>query len=103
MPQVVMVLIMLFVASPATELRAGQVRGLLDNLPVLAAGAPKQCCRVCKKGKSCGNGCISQERQCTKGAGCACDAESNSAQPRVQPEPGQSTLRRESGLGPSHP
>jgi hypothetical protein len=66
-------LLMLLVASPFPELRAGQERGLLD-LPILTADTPKQCCRVCKKGKACGNGCISQERQCTKAPGCACDA-----------------------------
>jgi hypothetical protein len=76
MLRVPMVPIILFVASPATELRAGQVRGLLDNLPVLTAETPKQCCRVCKKGKACGNGCISQERQCTKEPGCACNGSS---------------------------
>jgi hypothetical protein len=72
MPRVMMVLITLFVASPLSELRAGQERGLHD-LPVLTADTPKQCCRVCKKGKACGNGCISQERQCTKSSGCACN------------------------------
>jgi hypothetical protein len=38
-----------------------------------AADSPKQWRRVCQKGKACGNGCISQERQCTKAPGCACD------------------------------
>ena len=45
--------------------------------PAIAAVAPetpKQCCRTCRKGKACGNGCISQERQCTKEPGCACSA-----------------------------
>jgi hypothetical protein len=74
MPRIAMVLIILSVASPLSELWAGQERGLLDNLPVLTADTPKQCCRTCKKGKPCGNGCISQERQCTKKPGCACNA-----------------------------
>jgi hypothetical protein len=68
---------MLFVASSATELRAGQDRRLPD-LPVLTADTPEQCCRVCKKGKPCGNGCISQERQCTKEPGCACSGSGSS-------------------------
>lgn len=31
------------------------------------------CCKVCSKGKACGDSCISRDRQCTKGGGCACD------------------------------
>jgi hypothetical protein len=78
MPRVAMVLIILSVASPLRELWAGQDRGLLYNLPVLTADTPKQCCRVCKKGKPCGNGCISQERKCTKEPGCACSGSGTS-------------------------
>lgn len=32
------------------------------------------CCRVCSKGKACGNSCISRSFTCRKGRGCACDA-----------------------------
>ena len=76
MARAVIVLIILFVASPLMELHAGQECGLLDRsaLPVVTTDSPKQCCRVCRKGKACGNGCISQERQCTKTTGCACNA-----------------------------
>ena len=77
MPWVVMVLIVLLLPSSFTELRAGQERGQSD-LPVLTADTPKQCCRVCKKGKACGNGCISRERQCTKAPGCACNGSGSS-------------------------
>lgn len=31
------------------------------------------CCKVCNKGKACGNSCISRNYQCHKGPGCACD------------------------------
>jgi hypothetical protein len=68
----VLILMMLLLAPP-TELQAEHHRGLLDRLPILTADTPKQCCRTCCKGKPCGNGCISQERQCTKEPGCACD------------------------------
>jgi hypothetical protein len=77
MPRAMMVLIMLSLPWPLPELRAGQERGLFD-LPVLTADTPMQCCRVCKKGKACGNGCISQERQCTKDPGCACNSSGSS-------------------------
>jgi hypothetical protein len=32
-----------------------------------------QCCRICKKGKACGNSCISRRYTCRKPPGCACD------------------------------
>ena len=31
------------------------------------------CCKVCKKGKACGNSCIAKSKTCHKGRGCACD------------------------------
>lgn len=31
------------------------------------------CCKICSKGKACGDSCISRSKQCHKGAGCACD------------------------------
>ena len=74
MPRAVMLLIVLFVALALREPWAGGVPGL----PVLTADTPKQCCRVCKKGKACGNGCISQERKCTKAPGCACNGSGSS-------------------------
>ena len=33
----------------------------------------QQCCKVCAKGKACGNSCISRRYTCRKGPGCACD------------------------------
>lgn len=32
------------------------------------------CCKVCRKGKACGNSCISRNYSCRKGSGCACNA-----------------------------
>lgn len=31
------------------------------------------CCKVCQKGKACGNSCISRAKACHKPKGCACD------------------------------
>jgi len=31
------------------------------------------CCKVCRKGKACGNSCIKKTYTCHKGRGCACD------------------------------
>jgi hypothetical protein len=34
---------------------------------------PLACCKVCSVGKACGNSCISREKTCHVGQGCACD------------------------------
>jgi hypothetical protein len=39
-----------------------------------AAYAATGCCKVCKKGKACGDSCIAADKTCHKGSGCACDA-----------------------------
>ncbi len=31
------------------------------------------CCKVCRKGKACGNSCINKSYNCHKGVGCACN------------------------------
>jgi hypothetical protein len=31
------------------------------------------CCKMCSKGKACGDSCIARDRSCKKGQGCACD------------------------------
>ncbi|KUF08871.1 hypothetical protein [Pseudoponticoccus marisrubri] len=33
----------------------------------------QSCCKVCRKGKACGDSCISRSLTCRKGQGCACD------------------------------
>ena len=38
--------------------------------PTIAAIA---CCKVCTVGKACGNTCISRDKTCHVGQGCACD------------------------------
>ncbi|EKE83901.1 hypothetical protein [Idiomarina xiamenensis] len=39
----------------------------------LLADEAKRCCKVCRKGKACGDSCIARNKTCRKGAGCACD------------------------------
>lgn len=36
--------------------------------------APQACCRVCTRGKACGNSCINAAYQCRQPPGCACNA-----------------------------
>jgi hypothetical protein len=38
-----------------------------------AAIAQQRCCKICSIGKACGNTCISRDKQCHVGPGCACD------------------------------
>jgi len=38
-----------------------------------SSSSPGACCKICKKGKACGNTCISRDKQCHVGRGCACD------------------------------
>ncbi len=41
-----------------------------------AACVPQdQCCKVCDRGKACGNTCISRAKNCHKGRGCACNVD----------------------------
>jgi hypothetical protein len=37
-------------------------------------GAGQSCCKMCSKGKACGNSCISAKATCHKSKGCACNA-----------------------------
>lgn len=37
------------------------------------AGVFDECCKVCKKGKACGDTCINASYTCHEGPGCACD------------------------------
>jgi len=37
------------------------------------AFAATGCCKTCKAGKACGDSCISRDKECKKGKGCACN------------------------------
>jgi hypothetical protein len=38
-----------------------------------AVPAQQSCCKICSKGKACGNTCIARDKVCHVGPGCACD------------------------------
>jgi hypothetical protein len=66
-------------ALPMSSAEApAQAPAMTGALSRATAEVPAQCCRLCKKGKPCGDGCISAERQCKKDEGCACSAASSS-------------------------
>ena len=62
--------------SPLFTTRTANAR-LLQFLgvsaPQLSTPAAQSCCKICTLGKACGNTCISQDKTCHIGAGCACD------------------------------
>lgn len=41
--------------------------------PLCGTAYAQACCKVCTKGKACGDTCIARDKNCTKGPGCACD------------------------------
>ncbi len=51
-----------------------QERSWQTLLPELAQTVPAACCKTCRKGKACGDSCISRTKTCRKPPGCACDA-----------------------------
>jgi hypothetical protein len=69
-------LALFFVTVPYTTARADQPPAI--TLPLSTTEAPAQCCRICRKGQPCGDGCISATKQCRKEQGCACSAASDS-------------------------
>lgn len=45
------------------------------SLPASApASAPSACCKVCDRGKACGDSCIAKYLDCHQPPGCACDS-----------------------------
>ena len=45
----------------------------LEPTPQAVELAPRECCKICKKGKACGDSCISRDKDCNKPPGCACN------------------------------
>ncbi len=43
------------------------------GLTGLSMSTAQTCCKICHKGKACGNTCISRQDICHVGPGCACD------------------------------
>ena len=45
----------------------------LEPAPQTVETVSKKCCKICHKGKACGDSCIPRDRECHKPPGCACD------------------------------
>jgi hypothetical protein len=64
------VLALVLVSVPHIKAEAEQPHGMpVRSLPMSIAETGQQCCRICTKGKPCGDGCISTARQCRRDRG----------------------------------
>lgn len=71
-------LALFFAAVVALPSSAGQIPqtvapGEMTPKPAITQQVSQACCKVCRKGKACGNSCISRAKTCRKPPGCACD------------------------------
>lgn len=65
------------VCSPAKESHCAIPTARASNVGFLstsnAVEPSSYCCKVCSKGKACGDSCISRDKECHKPPGCACN------------------------------
>lgn len=67
--------------NTSSSVMAGFINDSRDSTNLLIRTAPEakvmqqdeKCCKICTKGKACGNTCISRSYQCHQPPGCACD------------------------------
>jgi hypothetical protein len=59
---------------PVLLLSSSPALGRCAAAETAVLSAASTCCKVCRKGKACGDSCIAREKICRKGPGCACDA-----------------------------
>ena len=73
------ILSLVLAVTPLGVTASGSVRLAPDNWQSVrdrimgAEVLDASCCKVCSKGKACGDSCISRDKTCRKGQGCACD------------------------------
>ncbi len=80
--------IVLFISGPVLSTPSGPMSLPLDSMADTSESLIEElyrntrpterkflasCCKTCRKGKACGNSCISRKKSCRKGVGCACD------------------------------
>jgi len=46
---------------------------LVESTVQSASATPLSCCKICRKGKACGNSCIARHLTCHQPPGCACN------------------------------
>jgi len=65
-------------SSPIGQFTATYAGVAIDSPWVFASANQQQppppgCCKVCTRGKACGDTCIARDKTCHVGPGCACD------------------------------
>jgi hypothetical protein len=60
-------------ATPRTPIPAPDTPQFCSTVEVGTGTTAQKCCKVCTKGKACGDSCIARDKVCHKGAGCACN------------------------------
>jgi hypothetical protein len=61
-----------FAAAPGFALESSD-EATADAVGYAVDLAPRECCKICRKGKACGDSCIARDKKCNKPPGCACD------------------------------
>ena len=59
--------------KPGEVTPRGYVAASLLKTTKPAVRRARSCCKICRKGKACGNSCISRRYTCRKPPGCACN------------------------------
>ena len=57
----------------AMALMLAVVGPIAADAPLCGTAMAMSCCKICKKGKACGDSCIPATSRCTKPSGCACN------------------------------
>ena len=63
-----------FVQSPLLTFGSDQAEGVQDDGPKRKCRERSSCCKVCGKGKACGNSCIRADYNCRKARSCSRNA-----------------------------
>ena len=61
-----------FAAAPGPALSASG-ESAADCVAYSVELTPRECCKICRKGKACGDSCIARDKKCNEPPGCACD------------------------------
>jgi hypothetical protein len=59
--------------SASSDVAPESARCSLPSSQQVAVSAAQECCKVCRKGKACGDSCIARDKYCHRPPGCACD------------------------------
>lgn len=57
----------------ATVLLVAPAPASTSQTPIPGTQIAQACCKVCSKGKACGDSCVAADRTCRQPPGCACD------------------------------